>query len=236
MVRTSVASDFAAAVWIRHNAPVGHTRTTDQNSVVGDDVVEPSDHGTDVAIGIDIGGTQVSGGLVTRDGLITARSRRHPPHRSRSLRVVDNTIVKVVEELTGQLGPTQTLSAVGIGAAGFVSVDGGTVVFAPHLSWRNEPLRDSLSARLDLPVHLENDANAACWAEVRFGVTRGHPHVVMITLGTGIGGALVEPARRTVERTLTGRGYRPLADLRTARLGNDAGLIGAADLARLELS
>jgi glucokinase len=81
--------------------------------------------------------------------------------------------------------------AVGIGAAGFVAEDRATVVFAPHLSWRNEPLREALAARLTLPVSIDNDANAAAWAEASFGAARGESHAVMITMGTGIGGALI---------------------------------------------
>ncbi|SNV23814.1 Glucokinase [Dermatophilus congolensis] len=141
-----------------------------------------------LAVGIDIGGTKVSGGVVGEDGRILRRSRRHTPDRSKSPRVVEDTIVAVVDELTDGL----EVSAVGIGAAGFVSVDGARVVFAPHLSWRNEPLRDSLAQRLGMRVHVENDANAALWAEYRFGCAAGESHVVMITLGTGIGGALLE--------------------------------------------
>lgn len=66
------------------------------------------------------------------------------------------------------------------------------ILFAPHLSWRNEPLRDRLAGRLAVPVLVDNDANTAAWAEWRFGAGRGEDNLVMITLGTGIGGALLE--------------------------------------------
>ncbi len=149
------------------------------------------------AIGIDIGGTKVSGGVVDEQGRILARARRDTPERSTSPRVVEDTIVSVFEELLGTVtggdladGPGR-VEAVGIGAAGFVGADGATVVFAPHLSWRNEPLRDALSSRVGRPIVVENDANAAAWAEWRYGAARGESHLVMITLGTGIGGGLV---------------------------------------------
>jgi glucokinase len=83
------------------------------------------------------------------------------------------------------------VAAVGVGAAGWVSNDNATVLFSPHLAWRDQPLRDELVARIDLPLIVENDANAAAWAEHRFGIAAGEPVVVMVTLGTGIGGALV---------------------------------------------
>lgn len=143
-----------------------------------------------VSIGIDIGGTKVAGGVVDEQGRIAGRLRRDTPHRSTSPAVVEDVIVGVVEDLLRELDP-DSVSAIGIGAAGFVSDDRATVVFAPHLSWRDEPLRDRLSDRLSKPVFIENDANAAAWAEWRFGVARGQTHLVMITLGTGIGGGLL---------------------------------------------
>lgn len=143
-----------------------------------------------LAIGIDIGGTKVAGGLVDVDGNITRRARRDTPHRSKSPSVVENTIVDVVDELMQMVG-SETVAAVGIGAAGFVAADRATVVFAPHLSWRHEPLREALQKRVAVPIFVENDANAAVWAEWRFGAAQGETHVMMITLGTGIGGGIL---------------------------------------------
>lgn len=155
---------------------------------------EGADPGRRVSIGIDIGGTKVAGGVVTEDGAIIARCRRDTPHRSTSPAVVEDVIVEVVEDLMADL-EADSVVAIGIGAAGFVAADRATVVFAPHLSWRDEPLRDRLSVRLDPPVFIDNDANAAAWAEGRFGAARGESHLVMITLGTGIGGGLLWDGR-----------------------------------------
>ncbi|MEO6021064.1 MAG: ROK family glucokinase [Knoellia sp.] len=141
-----------------------------------------------LAIGIDIGGTKVAGGVVDENGEILARARRDTPHRSKRPRVVEDTIVDVVEELRAQ---HPDVEAVGIGAAGFVAADRATVVFAPHLSWRDEPLRDALRKRIDTPILVDNDANAACWAEWRFGAAQGDVDVIMVNLGTGIGGAIL---------------------------------------------
>jgi len=143
-----------------------------------------------LAIGIDIGGTKVAGGLVDVDGNITHRARRDTPHRSKSPSVVENTIVDVVDELMQIVG-SETVAAVGIGAAGFVAADRATVVFAPHLSWRHEPLRETLQKRVAVPIFVDNDANAAVWAEWKFGAAQGETHVMMITLGTGIGGGIL---------------------------------------------
>lgn len=142
------------------------------------------------AIGIDIGGTKVAGGLVDVDGHITRRARRDTPHRSKRPTVVEDTIVEVVAELSEVVG-VDSVAAVGIGAAGFVAADQATVVFAPHLSWRHEPLQQALQKRVALPIFVDNDANAAAWAEWKFGAARGESHLMMITLGTGIGGGIL---------------------------------------------
>jgi glucokinase len=311
-----------------------------------------------LAIGVDIGGTKIAAGVVDPDGLVIETIRRATP--GHDVKETEDVIAEVVNELSAR----HDVSAVGIGAAGWIAADRATVLFSPHLAWRNEPLRDALVEAVGVPVVVENDANAAAWAEYRFGAARGADIAVMITLGTGIGGGLVVagdlfrgangigceyghmsvvpdgrrcacgnrgcwemyasgtalaraareladiapvaasrlmelaernadnlsgplvtqaaregdpasveiyttmgrwlgrgianlaavidptvfvigggvseagdlllvPAQQTFAETLTGRGFRPLADIRMAELGPDAGLVGAADLARL---
>ncbi|WP_028646484.1 ROK family glucokinase [Nocardiopsis sp. CNT312] len=140
-----------------------------------------------LTIGVDIGGTKVAAGVVTPEGRVLARVRTETPERSKSPDVVEDTIVGAVQELSRGF----PVRAVGVGAAGFVDEQRGHVLFAPHLSWRREPLREALGARLGLPVVVENDANAAAWAEVWVGAGQGVDHVVVVNLGTGIGGAVV---------------------------------------------
>ncbi len=140
-----------------------------------------------LTVGIDIGGTKVAAGVVDAEGAVLARARRETPHRSMSPAVVEDTIADAIAELAQEWD----VSAVGIGAAGFVDVTRSSVLFAPHLSWRAEPLRDAVSRRTGLPVVVENDANAAAWAECRFGSAVGESHVIAVNLGTGIGGAVV---------------------------------------------
>ena len=137
--------------------------------------------------GVDIGGTKVAAGIVDYDGNVLEEVRRETPDRSKSPDVVEDTIVEAVLDLARR----HEIHAVGIGAAGFIDASRSNVLFAPHLSWRNEPLREAISSRLRLPVVVENDANAALWAEWRFGAARGESHVVGVNLGTGIGGAVL---------------------------------------------
>ncbi|RKE22553.1 ROK family glucokinase [Streptomyces sp. TLI_171] len=138
-------------------------------------------------IGVDIGGTKVVAGVVDGDGRVVDRLRTETPDKSKSPKVVEDVIV----DLVLQLADKHDVHAVGVGAAGWVDAERSTVLFAPHLNWRGEPLQQALSSRLRFPVVVENDANAAAWAEWRFGAGRGEDHMVMITLGTGIGGAVV---------------------------------------------
>ena len=142
-----------------------------------------------LAIGIDIGGTKVAAGVVNGDGEILAELRRATP--GRDARAVERVIV----ELVGELAAHHDVGAVGIGAAGWMDLAGDNVVFSPHLAWRDEPLRATMEALLHRPVLISNDADAAAWAEWRFGAGRGHNRLIMLTLGTGIGGALVIEGR-----------------------------------------
>ncbi|MEU2974918.1 ROK family glucokinase [Nocardiopsis alba] len=144
-------------------------------------------YGRSLTIGVDVGGTKVAAGVVTPGGRVLARVRTQTPERSKSPEVVEDTIVSVVSELRRRY----PVRAVGVGAAGFVDERRSRVLFAPHLSWREEPLRDALAVRLGLPVVVENDANASAWAEVRAGAGRGVDDVMVVNLGTGIGGAIV---------------------------------------------
>ena len=138
-----------------------------------------------LSIGIDIGGTKVAAGVVDQAGRILERQLEPTP--SHSPQAVEDAIVAVV----GQLRTRHRVHSVGIGAAGWVDSGQAVVRFSPHLAWRSEPLLANLASRIDLPLIVDNDANAAAWAEYRFGAGRDASVMVCITLGTGIGGGLV---------------------------------------------
>ena len=141
--------------------------------------------GGQLAIGVDIGGTKIAAGVVDDAGAILDLERRPTP--GTDVGRTEDAIVEVVSALCAR----HDVHAVGVGAAGWISKDGTTVLFSPHLAWRDEPLQQALRGRIGVPVLLENDANAAAWAEYRFGAARGASVAVCITLGTGIGGGLV---------------------------------------------
>src|SRR5580700_1732396 len=312
-----------------------------------------------LAIGVDVGGTKVAAGVVDEEGRILAKLKRSTPAASPAR--TEQAIADVVTELLA--GHQDRITAIGLGAAGFVDSARATMLFAPNLAWRDEPLKERVEERLGREVVVENDANASAWAEARFGAARGYRDFMLVAVGTGIGASIIiggelyrgrwgmagepghirvvpdgrlcgcgnrgcweqycsgnalvaearefarrtpegairllqlgggapegisgpvitqaategdpaalrcfqivggwlgqglaglaaildpacfvigggvseagdlllDPARAAFEHALTGRGYRPLADIRVARLGEDAGIVGAADLAR----
>src|ERR1017187_229248 len=130
-----------------------------------------------VTIGVDVGGTKVAAGVVDEHGSVLATAQRDTPSDDPGR--TEDVIVGGV----GELAASHDVEAVGFGAAGFVDAQRSTVLFAPNLAWRDEPLRAAIEGRCSLPVVIENDANAAAWAEARFGAGRGEDHVVVLTVG-----------------------------------------------------
>lgn len=132
-------------------------------------------------IGVDVGATTIKAAFVERDGTIMAEAERTTPQDRAA---IEDCIVAVVATLP-------TAGAVGVGTPGWTTADGRCVVYSPNLPWRDEPLAERLEQRLGVPVRLENDANAAAWGEFRFGAGRDADGLVALTLGSGVGGALV---------------------------------------------
>ena len=126
----------------------------------------------------------------TRKSLLASYDRATP---GASVSDTEDAIAAVVEELAA--GHDGELVGVGVGAAGWFDRTGDTVLFSPHLAWRNASLRKDLAARLQRPLWVGNDADAAAWAEYRYGAARGADLALMITLGTGIGGGIVLDGR-----------------------------------------
>lgn len=143
-------------------------------------------HSSEVVVGVDIGGTKVLAGVVD-DGRVTGTALRTTPGR----RVVTSRVEDELVEAVLECAAGRPLAGVGVAAAGFVDSAGERVMFAPHLPWQGEPLREVLEQRLGCPVLLDNDANCAARAEARHGAARGAASALMITMGTGIGGAVL---------------------------------------------
>jgi glucokinase len=136
-------------------------------------------------IGVDIGGTKIAAGVVNEEGEILTRVRRETP--ATDVSAIEDAVVSAVTELRRDF----EVEAVGVGAAGFVDAARSVVTFAPNLAWRDEPLRADLERTLDLPVVVENDANAAAWGEFVHGTGQHVQDMVLLTIGTGLGGGIV---------------------------------------------
>jgi glucokinase len=137
------------------------------------------------AIGIDIGGTKIAGALVDAHGQIVLEERVPSPAGD------PDAMVDAVVGLIERLSEGHEVIGAGVAAAGFIDADQSTIIYAPNISWRNEPFKAKLEAKLSIPVIIENDANAAGWAEYRYGAGRGYKHMIMLTIGTGVGGAII---------------------------------------------
>lgn len=138
-------------------------------------------------VGVDIGGTKVLAGVVDVQGQVLRTARRTTPGRRVDVQLVEDAVVEAVLEAAAG----EPIGAVGVAAAGFVDADQRSVLFAPHLPWQGEDVRSRLAERWAAPVVLDNDANAAAWAEITYGAARGAVCLLMVTLGTGIGGCVV---------------------------------------------
>ena len=139
-----------------------------------------------LTIGIDVGGTKVLGGVVDEAGKVLTTARKDTPRQGGS--ALTQTIVDVAKELLQQ----HSVASVGVSAAGFVSSDRKTMLATPNIAdWNGVDLDNQLTKLIGLPVVIENDANAAAWGEAKFGAGKNQDHMMMLTVGTGIGGGIV---------------------------------------------
>lgn len=173
------------------------------------------------AVGIDIGGTKIAGGVVDEHGTIVRRARVATPADVAGIEIA-------VGQMITELSAGEPLVA-GVAAAGFIDRDRSTVYFAPNIAWRDEPLRERIEQRTGVRVHIENDANAAGWAEYRFGAGEDLRDVVMLTLGTGVGGAVV------VDGNLLSGGHGVAAELGHMRLVPEGRTCGCGQRGCLEV-
>jgi glucokinase len=136
------------------------------------------------AIGIDVGGTKILAGVVESDGTVVRAERMVTPTDSTDAFL--GGLASVVDALRDD-----SVRAVGIGVPSTIDQRTGTAVFSVHVPLAGVPLRELAEGHLGLPVALDNDANAAAVAEWAVGVGRGTTDMVMLTLGTGVGGGLI---------------------------------------------
>ena len=139
------------------------------------------------AIGLDIGGTKIAGGVVTGDGTVLDLIELPTPAASDTAETLE-ALRKVIDSLRDR---HPAVEAIGAGAAGMVEWPSGHIRWAPNNAYRQLPLRQLLAQETGLPAVVDNDANVAAWAEARHGAAAGYGHVAVLTVGTGIGAGVV---------------------------------------------
>ncbi len=138
-----------------------------------------------LTVGVDLGGTKIAAGVVGPKGEIISRVRVPTPADPELILAAITDAVRQVRNGCGDV------HAIGIGAAGFIDQNRSTVHFGPNLRWNNKPIRALIEQATRLPVVVENDANAAAWGEFVHGAGAGYDDMVMVTLGTGLGGGII---------------------------------------------
>lgn len=141
------------------------------------------------ALGVDIGGTKVAIGVVSREGKIIVQQRA-PMVASGSAEAGLDAVTVAIDSMLSNT--TMEIESIGICAPGPLDPTRGIVLNPPNVPcWRNFPLAEKVSAKYRVPVKVDNDANAAALAETLWGVARGFRYVFYATIGTGIGSGIV---------------------------------------------
>jgi len=159
-------------------------------------------------VGIDLGGTNIAAGAMPVDGTREIAMRMIPTLAEGGAAAVVDRIAALVEDVITQTrhetgADRSDFLGVGIGSPGPLDRARGVVIVTPNLGWRDFPLRDEVSSRVNLPATLDNDANCATLGEFWCGAAKGGRNVVGLTIGTGIGGGLI----------LDGKLYHGAADM-----------------------
>ena len=143
-----------------------------------------------LAIGIDIGGTSIKGAAVYDDGKMLGVFSM-PVIKGEPGETTINKLIDLVEQYIKDQKIADQIIGIGIGIPGLLDINKGTVVMSNNLKWEDLPIVDTFKKRLPYPVRISNDANAATLGEALYGAGKGVPYVIMLTLGTGVGGGIV---------------------------------------------
>ena len=146
-------------------------------------------------IGIDLGGTNIKVGLVDENYNIVAKATCKTDLPRPAEEIADSIAETVWKALNDAKVTIDELNSIGIGTPGTASRDTGVVLYSCNLGFRNTDLRSLIGARLGKQVYVENDANAAAFGEVLAGAGKGCRDVVVVTLGTGVGGGIIIDGR-----------------------------------------
>ncbi|HEX9219109.1 MAG TPA: ROK family protein, partial [Gemmatimonadaceae bacterium] len=147
-------------------------------------------------VGVDLGGTNIVAGAMPLDGSREIAMNTMPTLAEGGAASVVDRIAGMIEQVIAQTmaetgAERSNFMGVGIGSPGPLNREKGIVIVTPNLGWKNFPLRDEISSRVNLEATLDNDANCATLGEFWCGAAVGGRNVIGMTLGTGIGGGLI---------------------------------------------
>lgn len=145
-----------------------------------------------VAIGVDLGGTNIRAGIVDKDGRVLKKIEGSTSVQNGRDVVIDRLVDSIKELKDEAKRNSIVVSVIGLGASGIISAKKGVIVLSPNLpNWIDVPLRDIVMKRTGIPVVLENDANAYAFGEKWRGAGKDFQDFFLITLGTGVGGGII---------------------------------------------
>lgn len=146
-------------------------------------------------IGVDLGGTNIAVGLVNEEGKITHKGSV-PTYRDRHYSEILQDMAMLVNRVVEEAGVSmEEVHSIGIGSPGKCDVDNGVLIYANNLKFSNVPMRQEIQKYIDKPVYLDNDANCAAYGESVCGAARGYKNSLTITLGTGVGGGIIQDGK-----------------------------------------
>lgn len=143
-----------------------------------------------IAIGIDIGGTSIKGAAVYDDGRMLDTFSM-PVEKGEPGEVTITKLIDLVEKYIKEQGIAKEVVGIGFGVPGLLDIENGIVTFSNNLKWENLHIADMFKKRLPYQIRIANDANVAAFGEAKFGAGKGVDYVIMLTLGTGVGGGIV---------------------------------------------
>jgi glucokinase len=140
-------------------------------------------------VGVDLGGTNIEVALVDNKGNIISKIKVPTRVQEGSDEIINRVII-LIKKIMQNVSPNK-LNGIGIGAAGEIDHRRGRIWFSPNLFWENIPLVAKIKKEINLPIILENDANAAAWYMHQLGPAKGVDNLICVTLGTGVGGGII---------------------------------------------
>ena len=141
--------------------------------------------------GIDVGGTFIKGSIIDESGQIIIKDKIPTEYKEGGDRVAEN-IKSLCLNLLDKAGlKLSDITAMGMGVPGMIDGDAGVVVTTNNLGWKNFPMVEKMQTLMGMPVKISNDANTAALGEMKFGYGGVYKNIIMLTLGTGVGGGII---------------------------------------------